>query len=88
MTNSNDRAHIKSSVQDSLSDLVEILPSLRTGEGLIMGECVKLPMRTKFDKAKDSKSTDPLVSQKWKVDLPTLRNYQKVLISWRNNKFF
>lgn len=87
MTNSNDRGHIKSAVEDSLSDLVELLPSLRTGEGLIMGECVKLPMRTKFNKAKESKSTDPLVSNKWKNNLPDPANYKKVLESWRNNKF-
>lgn len=87
MTNSNDRSHIKSAVEDSLSDLVELLPSLRTGEGLIMGECVKLPMRTKFNKAKESKSTDPLVSEQWKKDLPKPENYKKVLECWRNNKF-
>ncbi|MCK5509537.1 MAG: ATP-binding protein [Desulfobacterales bacterium] len=87
MTNSNDRGHIKSAVEDSLSDLVELLPSLRTGEGLIMGECVKLPMRTKFSKAKASKSTDPLASEQWKNGPLTEGNYQKVIIGWRNNEF-
>lgn len=87
MTNSNDRSHIKSAVEDSLSDLVELLPSLRTGEGLIMGECVKLPMRTKFSKAKESKSTDPLVSEQWKNGPPADENYKKVVLGWRNNEF-
>lgn len=87
MTNSNDRSHIKSAIEDSLSDLVELLPSLRTGEGLIMGECVKLPMRTKFSKAKDSKSTDPLISKQWKGDSLTEENYKKVIVGWRNNEF-
>jgi len=86
MTNSNDRGHIKSAVEDSLTELVDLLPSLRTGEGLIMGECVKLPMRTKFKKAKESKSTDPLVSEQWKNSLPESTNYKKVLEFWRNNK--
>jgi len=87
MTNSNDSGHIKSVVEDSLNELVELLPSLRTGEGLILGECVKLPMRTKFNKAQESKSTDPLVSERWKKDLPNDTNYKKVLEYWRNNKF-
>lgn len=87
MTNSNDRGHIKSAVEDSLNELVDLLPSLKTGEGLIMGECVKLPMRTKFSKAKESKSTDPLVSEQWKKDLPSAQNYKKVITFWRNNKF-
>lgn len=87
MTNSNDRGHIRSAVEDSLNDLVDILPSLRTGEGLIMGECVKLPMRTRFSKSKDSKSTDPLISKQWKGDPPSDDNYQKVIVGWRNNEF-
>ncbi len=87
MTNSNDRSHIKSAVEDSLNDLVEILPSLRIGEGLVMGECVKLPMRTKFNKAKESKSSDPLVSKQWKSDVPIEENYKNVIASWRNNEF-
>ena len=86
MANSNDRGHIKSAVEDSLNELVELLPSLRTGEGLIMGECVKLPMRTKFNKAQESKSSDPLVSEQWKKDLPSSPNYKKVIGFWRNNK--
>jgi len=87
MTNSNDRGHIKSAVEDSLSDLVELLPSLRTGEGLIMGECVKLPMRTKFNKARESNSTDPLVSKQWVEKTIDSNNYKKVIENWRNNKF-
>jgi len=86
MTNSNDRGHIKSAVEDSLTELVELLPSLRTGEGLIMGECVKLPMRTKFSRVRESKSTDPLVSEQWKSSMPDSDNYKKVIEFWRNNK--
>ncbi len=87
MTNAKDRGHVSSAVEDSLSELVDILPNLRTGEGLIMGQCVKLPMRTKFNKAKESKSTDPMVSKQWKnADLDD-DNYKKVLTGWRNNEF-
>jgi len=87
MTNSNDRGHIRSTVEDSLADLVELLPSLRTGEGLIMGECVKLPMRTKFDRATESKSTDPMVSQQWTEKVIDDENYVKTIVGWRNNRF-
>jgi hypothetical protein len=44
-------------------------------------------MRTKFNKAKDSKSTDPLVSEQWKKDLPDTKSYKEILEYWRNNKF-
>ena len=87
MSNSNDRSHVSGAVEDSLNDLVDILPNLRTGEGLIMGQCVKLPMRTKFKKAKDSKSTDPMVSIQWKNEDVDNDNYKKVVSGWRNNEF-
>jgi len=87
MTNSSDRSHVKSAVEDSLTELVEIIPSLRTGEGLIMGETVKLPMRTKFNKSNESKSTDPEVSKQWKKDPPNSDNYKVVISGWRNNEF-
>lgn len=86
MTNSKDRGHIKSSVEDSLWEIIELLPSLRTWEWLIMWECVKLPMRTSFTKAKQSKSNDPLVSENWKIILPEDENYRIVVKNWRNNK--
>jgi len=87
MTNSNDRGHVSSAVEDSLSELVGILPNLRTGEGLIMGQCVKLPMRTRFNKASESKSTDPMVSKQWSNDGLDASNYKKVVTGWRNNEF-
>jgi hypothetical protein len=43
-------------------------------------------MRTKFSKAKESKSTDPLISEQWKKELPQFTNYGKVIEFWRNNK--
>jgi len=79
--------HIRSVVEDSLTELVDLLPSLRTGEGIIMGEMVRLPMRTRFNKAKDSKSTDPLVSVQWKKESPHIDNYKLAVDYWRNNKF-
>ena len=47
MNNSKDRGHIRSAVQDELQSMVDLLPSLRTGEALISGEAVKIPSRVK-----------------------------------------
>jgi hypothetical protein len=51
-----------------------------------MGECVKLPMRAKFSQTKQPKNTDPLVSEKWKADLPELDNFKKTIEYWRSNE--
>lgn len=87
MTNSKDRGHVGSIMPDDLNDLVNLLPSLRTGEGLIMGEAVKIPSRVKFDKiANAPKSSDPLVSERWILEKPDSKEYEELLLRWRNRK--
>lgn len=88
MTNSKDRGHVSSAIQDDLNDLVNLLPSLRTGEGLVMGEAVRIPSRVKFDKiAFAPKSSDPIVSKLWKNPKPEQTEYDDLILLWRNRKF-
>jgi hypothetical protein len=88
MTNKGDRGHVSAAVQDELYDMVALLPSLRTGEGLIMGEAVKIPSRVKFEQiSKAPKSTDPLVSKQWKRPKPDNKKYKTAVDYWRNQKF-
>lgn len=46
LSNASDRSHISGAVTDNLEGLLAALPSLRTGEAIIVGEAVHLPMRT------------------------------------------
>lgn len=88
MTNSKDRGHIGSIMPDDLNDLVSLLPNLRTGEALIMGESVKIPSRVKFDKiAYAPKSNDPFVSERWILEKPNSKEYEELVLRWRNRKF-
>lgn len=89
MNNSKDRGHIRSAVQDELQSMVDLLPSLRTGEALISGEAVKIPSRVKFFKiANAPKSSDPKASQKWLETIDNAQNeYKKLLKSWRNKNY-
>jgi DNA helicase HerA-like ATPase len=89
MNNLKDRGHIRSAVQDELQSMVDLLPSLRTGEALISGEAVKIPSRVKFFKISNApKSSDPKASEKW---LQTIENteseYKNLLKSWRNKNY-
>ena len=89
MNNSKDRGHIRSSVQDELQTMVDLLPSLRTGEGLISGEAVKIPSRVKFFKiANAPRGSDPKVSEKWinKIENPDVE-YKKLIKAWRNQNY-
>lgn len=88
MNNSKDRGHIRAAVQDELQSMVDLLPSLRTGEALISGEAVKIPSRVKFFKITNApKSSDPKPSKRWleKIDDPN-EEYKNLLKSWRNKK--
>lgn len=89
MNNSKDRGHIRSAVQDELQSMVDLLPSLRTGEALISGEAVKIPSRIKFYKIANSpKSSDPKASEKWIKKIEgTEEEYKKLLKSWRNKNY-
>lgn len=89
MNNSKDRGHIRSAIQDELQSMVDILPSLRTGEALISGESVKIPSRIKFYKIENSpKSSDPKASENWMQEIENKElEYKNLLKSWRNKNY-
>lgn len=88
MNNSKDRSHIRAAIQDELHTMVDLLPSLRTGEAIISGEGVKIPSRVQFYKLTDApKGSDPIVSEKWMQDNDsTVNDYEKLVSLWRNQK--
>lgn len=64
LSNGTDRSHVTSALSDNLEGLTSMLPVLRTGEAIILGEAVSLPMRTMIqapprDRRPDSQ--DPLI---------------------------
>jgi hypothetical protein len=65
LANERDRGHVTGAASDNLKGLFEMLPVLRTGEAIIVGEAVSLPVRTLIDPpAKDRRpdSADPRVA--------------------------
>jgi uncharacterized protein len=46
LANDTDRGHIAGAASDNLKGLFDMLPVLRTGEAIIVGEAVSLPVRT------------------------------------------
>ncbi len=64
LSNSTDRSQITSAVSDNLEGLFSMLPILRTGEAIIVGEAVNLPVRTLIDRPTFKRrpdSSDPKV---------------------------
>ena len=89
MNNAKDRGFIKGAIQDELHDLIELLPSLRTGEGIVSGESVKIPSRVQFYKLPYTPvSSDPQVSKKWNEQKQVkIDEYKKLLYNWVHQVF-
>jgi DNA helicase HerA-like ATPase len=89
MNNTKDRSYVAAAIQDELREIVELLPSLRTGEAIISGEGVSIPSRVQFYKLNNApKSTDPLVSECWNASYSSnMSDYKNLVSKWRNKKF-
>lgn len=97
LTNSSDRSHISSALSDNLDGLTNMLPILRTGEAIILGEAVKLPMRTSITAPPDNRrpdSQDPIIYDEvstedslnpggWGIKLETKPHYDELVETWR-----
>lgn len=65
LANDADRGHVTGAASDNLKGLFEMLPVLRTGEAIIVGEGVSLPIRTLIDpppRGRRPDSVDPRVA--------------------------
>lgn len=97
LSNSTDRGHITSAVSDNLEGLTNMLPILKTGEAIIIGEAVKLPMRTIIKappKDRRPDSQDPIVYDEveskdslrpggWGNKMEENPNYEEIVETWR-----
>lgn len=97
LTNASDRSHITSALSDNLDGLTGMLPILRTGEAIILGEAVKLPMRTTIEappKNRRPDSQDPIVYDEisledsqnpggWGIKMEENPYYEELIETWR-----
>jgi hypothetical protein len=97
LTNESDRSQVAACASDNLKGLFSMLPVLRTGEALIVGEAVNLPIRSMIDRPPEGKrpeSDDPLVvvpkgedgnrirTGGWTEKIST-ENYKPLISAWR-----
>ena len=86
LTNSADRAKVMAATPDDLGGLVDQLPSLRTGEALLLGELLPIPSRVRIHKAAHKLvGDDPNLPKAWKTPrVNTLEDYTNALVNWRS----
>ena len=84
LTNSADRAKVEAAMPDDLGALSGMLPALRTGEGMVLGEAMPIPSRIQFFKArKRPRGDDPEMPQAWRQSRPDSAHYESALNNWR-----
>lgn len=85
LSNQADRERVRGTLPDGLITLLDVLPVLRTGEAIVMGEAARLPMRCRINLPREDRrprSTDPRVSDRWALPLRD-EGYDRVIASWR-----
>lgn len=100
LTNGADRSQVASCASDSLGDLIGMLPTLRTGEALVIGEAVGLPVRALIDSPPEGHRPDggdpaivvplgadgtPVKRGGWMEPAPS-PDYQTLVKNWRNQE--
>ena len=91
LANATDRSHVTNTVSDNLEGLFNMLPTLRTGEAIIVGEAVHLPLRALIDPpaknrrpdSHDPKIFDSKANSGWNRQKQP-ENYARVLETWRS----
>ena len=85
LSNPIDRQRVQSTLPDGLVSLLDVLPVLRTGEAIVMGEAAKLPMRCRItlpSEEKRPRSVDPQVAKQWSLNRKD-GGYDRIVASWR-----
>lgn len=86
LSNPQDRKQISGTLPDSLANLLDVLPVLRVGEAIILGEAARLPMRCRVSlPAKENRphSSDPPATKTW-IERRQSEGYKRIVASWRS----
>ena len=86
LSNPEDQARVRASLPDTLEGLTALLPALRTGEALAVGEAFTLPARIRFARPQPPpQSSDPEVGRAWQRPKEKAA-YGDVVTQWRKGR--
>jgi hypothetical protein len=89
LTNSSDQSIVKSMAPDNMNSLIELLPSLRIGEAVIVGEAINIPSRVRLPlQLPRPDSSDPELVTMWKKEYDSSHDdYKRVVTKIREQHF-
>jgi len=88
LTNSSDKNNVQSASPNNMSSLMELLPSLRIGEAIIVGEAINIPSRVRIELVEPRPSSnDPKLVEGWmKKFSVNVEHYKNIVKAWREQK--
>jgi DNA helicase HerA-like ATPase len=88
LTNSGDKNTVQSSAPNNMNSLMELLPSLRIGEAIIVGEAINIPSRVRVSLVEPRPSSnDPNLTNAWHCQFTLDKdNYKTVVKAIREQK--
>ena len=82
LTNSSDQGIVKSSAPDNLNSLIDLLPSLRIGEAIVVGESIKIPSRVRIQLNNPRPtSEDPKLVKCWTNEFKSENDDYKTVVT-------
>lgn len=82
LSNGGDQGAIRAALPDSVAGLASVLPSLRTGEAIVSGEALVLPVRAMLDKPNPMPLAEDPELDAWRQP-PHLPDISESLAAWR-----
>ena len=80
LTNSSDQSIVKSMAPDNMNSLISLLPSLRIGEAVIVGEAINIPTRVRLPlQSPRPDSSDPELVSAWMREYNSDDDYKMVV---------
>ncbi len=88
LTNSSDQGTVKSASPNNMTNLIDLLPSLRIGEAVVVGEAIKIPSRVRVGLVEPRPSSnDPELVDNWQKRFKKDdNNYKNVVTALREQK--
>ncbi len=87
LTNPLDQNYVRRLVPDTFASLTDVLPSLRQGEALIVGESISMPLRVQIDfPSPEPDSGDIKFYEKWKQSEARTKIEEVVTRWWKQEK--
>jgi DNA helicase HerA-like ATPase len=84
LTNGQDQGRIASMMPDEVEGITNLLPALRTGEALVVGEAVPIPSRVRVRLVTPRPdSMDPAVAETWSAPREEAPEIEQAVLNWR-----